>query len=131
MPLTEPESLPETSSEWSCSWHLFLCGTLEIGGFPADTAGAAVGARNRGAPCLPLETLPSPVIADDMNEEVDETLKLSLANSISVPPLFFEPRMLGFVKSRVRLCFACGGANLAGAGAWIDGDATIGLGVRA
>lgn len=108
--LLEPDILLETLSEWSCSWHLFLNGVDESGGFPAETAGA--GAKNRDEPSFPLETLPSPVMAEDINEELDETLKVSFVNSNSVL-LFLEPNKLGFVKSRVKLC-GCDCTKLAG-----------------
>ena len=75
-------------------------GAVESGGFPPETVGA--GAKNID-PCLPFETLPSPVIAEDMNDELDETLKLSFVNSSSVV-LGFEFRILGLEKSRVMLC---------------------------
>lgn len=98
----EPEYLHDASSEWwSCSWHLFLNGAVESGGFAPEAAGA--GARKIDDPCLPFETLPSPVIADDMNDELDETLKLSFANSISVL-LGFDAKTLGLVKSSVMMC---------------------------
>lgn len=48
----------------------------------------------------PLETLPSPVIPDDMHEELKETLKFSLENSISE---LLDPKMVGLVKSSVKL----------------------------
>ena len=50
----------------------------------------------------PLETLPSPVIPDDMHEELKETLKFSLENSSS-ELLELNPKMLGLVKSSVTL----------------------------
>jgi hypothetical protein len=97
--LPEPEKFPETLSE--CSWHLFLYGAVDSGGFPPETAGA--GATKIDDPSFPLETLPSPVIADDMIDEVDDTLKLSLVKSSSVV-LGLEAKTLGFEKSKVKLC---------------------------
>lgn len=96
--------MPETSSECSWSWHLFLIGIEDSGGFPAETVGAA--AMNMDDPNFPFETLPSPVIADDMKDELEETL-----NSSSVVVLGFELNKLGLAKSRVTLC-ACGCAKL-------------------
>lgn len=111
LPLADPESLPDISSECSCSWHLFLYGAADRGGFPED---GAAGAKKIDGPCFPFETLPSPVIAEDIKEELDETLKLSLVNSSSA--LFvLEPNRLGFVKSRVKLCGGCDWTKLAGA----------------
>ena len=80
-----------------------MYGAVESGGFPPETVGAGV---KKIEPCFPFETLPSPVIADDMNDELDETLKLSFANSTSAAALWLELRILlfGLVKSRVRLC---------------------------
>ena len=83
-PEAEPEILPEASPESSCSWHLFLYGAAESGGFPPEAAGAGAALERKIEPCLPFETLPSPVIADDMKDELDETLKLSFANSTSL-----------------------------------------------
>ena len=113
--LEEPESFPETSSECSrWSWHRFLTGAADdSGGFPPETA---AGVRKIEDPTLPLETLPSPVMAEDMNDEFDETLKVvvSLENSSSTDLAALVVRMLlfGLVKSSVRLC---GGG---GAGWW-------------
>lgn len=129
LPPPEPECLPEMLSEGSCSWHRFLYGTLEIGGFPADEAGPDAGAMNIDVPSFPFETLPSPVIADDMKEELDDTLKLSFANSISETPLELGPRMLGRVKSRVKLCLGCAWRKLAGDGCELVG-AWMGVGAR-
>ena len=50
----------------------------------------------------PLDTLPSPVNADVMKEELKETLKFSLENSSS-ELLELDPKMLGLVKSSVTL----------------------------
>lgn len=72
---------------------------MREGGLPPETAGA----RKIEDPCFPFETLPSPVIAEDMKDELDDTLKLSFVNSSS-EFLPFELNMLGFVKSRVKLC---------------------------
>lgn len=134
LPLPDTENLPDTSSEWSCSWHLFLYGAEESGGFPAETAGA--GAKNREDPCFPLETLPSPVMAEDINEEFDETLKLSFVNSNSVL-LVLELNKLGFVKSSVKLC-GCDWTKLAGVitgaatgAGFIVAEVAAGAGVRA
>ena len=84
--------LPETSPECSrCSWHRFL----NAGGFRAEVAG---GARK----IFPLETLPSPVIAEDMKDEFDETLKVSFENSSSTDfALELRSALCGFVKSSV------------------------------
>ena len=132
--LPEPDILPETLSEWSCSWHLFLNGVDDSGGFPVETASA--GAKNRDDPCFPFETLPSPVIAEDINEELEETLKLSFVNSNSVL-LVLELNKQGFVKSRVKL-WGCEGTKLTGAvlgastgaGFTVSGGVSTGAGVR-
>lgn len=51
----------------------------------------------------PLDTLPSPpVSADDMKEELNETLKFSLEKSSS-ELLGLDPKMVGLVKSSVTL----------------------------
>lgn len=71
---------------------------MESGGFAPDTAEAGFGAKKSDGPSLPFETLLSPVIADDMNDELDDTL-----NSMSVH-LGFEVKILGLVKSSVTLC---------------------------
>lgn len=94
---------PETSSECSrWSWHLcFLNGGPDNGGFPPDAVGTA-GVKKIDDPCLPFETLPSPVMADDMNDEFEDTLKVSLENSSSID-FVLVLRMLGLVKSRVKL----------------------------
>ena len=126
--------LPETFSECSCSRHLFLNGAEDSGGFPAETA--AAGVKNRDDPCFPFETLPSPVIAEDINEEFDDTLKLSFVNSNSVL-LVFELNKQGFVKSSVKL-WGCKGTKLAGsvlgastgAGFTVSGGVSTGAGVR-
>ena len=49
----------------------------------------------------PFETLPSPVIPDDMHDELKETLKFSLENS-TISELL-DPKMVGLVKSSVKL----------------------------
>jgi len=121
---------PETSSECSpWSWHLFLDGTADSGGFPPEIAGVAAGLRKIEDPCFPL-TLPSPVIADDINDEADETLNVAVSfeNSSSTMEFFvFELKTtsFGFVKSSVMLC-DCGWTKLAGA--W---RTEIGVGVSA
>ena len=97
-PDADPEIFPEASPESSCSWHLFLDGAAERGGFPPETVGPAGAAVKKIEPCFPFETLPSPVIADDMKDELDETLNSSSAL------LWLELRRFGFVKSRVMLC---------------------------
>ncbi|KAM0985581.1 hypothetical protein ACFX13_013058 [Malus domestica] len=103
----ELENLHDVSSEWLCSWHLFLNGAVEGEGFAPETAGA--GAKKIDGPSFPFETLPSLVITDDMNDELDETRKLSFANSISA--LFgFDAKALGLVKSR-SCCVAGIGRN--------------------
>lgn len=85
-------------------------GADESGGFPPETAGAG-GVRKIEDPCLPLETLPSPVMAEDMKDELlEETLKVvvSLENSSSMDlALELKMLLLGFVKSRVRVCGCC------------------------
>lgn len=60
--------------------------------------------RKRDEPSLPLETLPSPVMAEDTNEELDETLKVSLVDS-RFKELGLYLKMLGLVKSRVNVWF--------------------------
>jgi hypothetical protein len=66
------------------------------GGFPAETAiSPDLGFINIEIPNLPFETLASPVIAEDMKEELEDTLKQSL---------FDAEEKLGFVKSRVNDC---------------------------
>lgn len=78
---------------------MLLYGTVESGGLPADP-------KKIDDPCFPLETLPSPVIPDDINDaEFEETLKLSFENSISA---LLELNIFGFVKSSVRLVGAAG-----------------------
>ena len=117
----DPEIIPDKSSEWSCSWHFFLHASAESGSFPPEAVGA--GAKNTAVPTFPLDTLPSPVMAEDFKEELEETLKVSLENS-SVP-LGLGFRIFGLVKSRVKLwgcdwgkfaaaetTFACGGAEI-------------------
>ena len=76
--------------------------------------------RKREDPSLPLETLPSPVIAEDMKEELEETLKVSLENSRSMDLALVVLNMLGFEKSRVRLC-DCEGAKVTGLASGGDG----------
>lgn len=100
--LLEPEGSPE------CSWHLFLDGVVdERGGFPpAETAGV----RKMEEPSLPLETLPSPVMAEERKEELEETLNVvvSFENSSSNDLALEVKKLLGFVKSRVRDCATVG-----------------------
>jgi hypothetical protein len=99
--LPEPEVLPDTSSDWSCSRHLFA----ESGGLPAENAGAD-GARNIGGdPPFPFDTLPSPVIDDTKVEDEfpDVDIAADKVNpslpSDSVP--FFPRGAPGLVKSSV------------------------------
>ena len=108
--LVEPESLPE----WSR--HLFL----RRGGFPEEEGGGG-GARKSEEAWLPLETLPSAVRAEEMKEELEETLKVSLENSRSVDLASVEAKMLGLVKSRVRVCEGgwWRGTGLAGGMGWV------------
>ena len=75
----EAAYLPPATSEWAWPWHFFL-EEDESGGLPAEAAGATRGRRDE--PCLPFETLPSPVIDERKEELADESgaemLKLSL-----------------------------------------------------
>jgi hypothetical protein len=75
---------------------LYCAADEDNGGFLAETAVAPdFGFINIERPNLPFETLASPVIAEDMKEEFDDTLKQSL---------FDAAEKLGFVKSRVNDC---------------------------
>jgi len=135
---------PETSSECSrCSRQRFL----KVGGFPAAVAGGGGGGARK---ILPLETLPSPVMAEDMKEELEETLKVSLENSSSTDlALELRSALCGLVKSSVTLPEAwwtgagdaksagrerlavCGGGRWSGAegGLWAGARVWMGSGV--
>lgn len=93
------------SPEKAESWHLFRW-VDESGGFPAEIAGGATGGRPIFDPCLPFETLPSPVM-DDINDDVDDVggdtlLKESLGFLLAGVHDELDFTRLIFPKSNVR-----------------------------
>ena len=65
---------PATFSECACSWHLRFCPAPDddSGGFPqlAAPAGGGSISDDDPPPPRPFDTLPSPVVTDDRNDEL-------------------------------------------------------------
>ena len=74
-PPVAPYLPPATFSECACSWHLRFCPAPDddSGGFPqraAPAGGGSISGDDDLPPPRPFDTLPSPVVTDDRNDEL-------------------------------------------------------------